>query len=359
MKYGSLHDKFDYSADGPSNGYQPCYHFGRPDGIRDRNSVNHAAIAAANQELNQQGGCATRDFELGFQQAFLDIANGGSGALPAIPPPRYWAAPYRTTWGHNKARDWFEGYQAGASSAKCDALQEAQTVPTSVYRINGKQLAVGIDGAGNFESSTTAPAVGSWGQTGMSPPGMSSPGMAQPTMSSQSPYGNYLVTPYPANPNFANPYSGATSSPMSSPYSPTQPPYSPTPSPYSLMPPTQGMQPTFVPTQAMPQAPVMPTPPMNYSPQSPTGSPWQSLMQPTQPLGAPAPVLPSPYAQWPSNPGSSVMPGPPPASGGHSIAPGMSPPPAGPVQNTLPSHNPWSRFSDFGPSGFRSEGASR
>ena len=172
MKYGSFSDKCAYWNDGPCDGYRPWYHCGSPDGIRDRKAVQHASISGANQALSEQfNGDVSRDFKFGFQQAFLDIANGGSGALPAVPPPRYWTAPYRTTWGHNKAFDWFEGYEAGANAAKCCSLREAQSVPTSVYRGSGNQVSVGLDGGGvaPIAPSMTAPPMNGWSQPSMSP----------------------------------------------------------------------------------------------------------------------------------------------------------------------------------------------
>ena len=81
MLYGSLSDKFAYWTGGPCDGYRPAYHCGPPDGLLDRKSVHHASISSANQVLDEQfGGGVSRDFRYGFQQAFLDIANGGSGA---------------------------------------------------------------------------------------------------------------------------------------------------------------------------------------------------------------------------------------------------------------------------------------
>ncbi len=156
MKYGSLSDHQDYAWSGPRRGYRPCYHYGAPDGCRDRMSVQFAAVAGANQELAEQiAGKVSSDFEFGFQQAFIDIANGGSGALPTVPPPRYWTAPYRTSWGHDKARDWFAGYQAGANSAKCGALEEAQAAPTTTVPRYDLPATTQTNG-GNFSAAPIA-----------------------------------------------------------------------------------------------------------------------------------------------------------------------------------------------------------
>ena len=205
MQYGSLSDKLHYRSDGPCDGYRPWYHCGSPDGICDRHAVRKAAIRGANQSLAQQCcGPMSRDFEFGFQQAFIDIANGGSGALPTIPPPRYWTAAYRTTWGHHKAQQWFEGYQAGASAAKCGALHEAQTVPTTACRELDPRVCSGM----NVDSNFTAP------------------------LSSSTPAGGW--DPYASNPFGMNPYWTAMPAPMPSSGS-SSPPW-PLPSGHSLAP---------------------------------------------------------------------------------------------------------------------------
>lgn len=64
------------------------------------------------------------DFRDGFEQAYEDIADGQSGAVPAIPPEKYWTAYYRSAEGKRHAQLWFEGYRAGSASAlgKKDSL---------------------------------------------------------------------------------------------------------------------------------------------------------------------------------------------------------------------------------------------
>jgi hypothetical protein len=59
----------------------------------------------------------SRDFRNGYRQAFVDRALGGNGAMPAIPPERYWTTCYRTLGGHQLAQEWFAGYAAGSAQA--------------------------------------------------------------------------------------------------------------------------------------------------------------------------------------------------------------------------------------------------
>ncbi len=129
---GSISDKHDYDQATKQMPYRPWYHFGSSDGWFDRKSTRHAAIRSANQALRRcYGDNVGHDFRQGFQQAFMDIANGGSGAVPAVPPPRYWSAPYRTVWGHEKADEWFDGYDAGGDAASQGILNDSRTVASS------------------------------------------------------------------------------------------------------------------------------------------------------------------------------------------------------------------------------------
>lgn len=314
MKNGSVRDCLSYGWWGEC--FHPHYHCGPPDGIRDHISVKKAAIKAANRALSEQNcGETSRDFEFGFQQAYIDVANGGNGALPAVPPPRYWAAPYRTTWGHNKARDWFSGYEAGASSAKCCMPANTISVPTSVYRGCDNRLAVGLDG-GSFGAAPVVNTNYGWAAGGT-------------TTHSPSPM---MSNPYPANSYSPAPYS-------MTPYGSTVPsPAMSSPSPM-MMP------------------PAMPAPPTHSVP----GSGWSNGPSPAMP-SYPPPTYSAPYT-----------PPPAPSAGGYSIPvpqnefvnPPMGPmsgpnfaPPA-PPSPSVPANNPWGQFRGISGFGFKPEGASR
>ena len=58
-----------------------------------------------------------KDYKYGFEQAFIDVAQGSQGEIPAVPPPRYWNTHYRTPLGQQAAEQWFEGYRAGVALA--------------------------------------------------------------------------------------------------------------------------------------------------------------------------------------------------------------------------------------------------
>lgn len=335
MKYGSVRDCLDYGWWGEC--FHPHYHCGAPDGIRDHVSVKKAAIKAANRALSEQNcGETSRDFEYGFQQAYIDISNGGSGALPAVPPPRYWAAPYRTTWGHNKARDWFSGYEAGASSAKCCMPANTISVPTSVYRGGDSRVAVGLDG-GSFGAAPVVNTNYGWSGGAASMTYSPSPMMGSP----------YPATPYPAASYSMNPYGGAMPAPA-----------------------MNGTMPFGVSPGASAAPPMMTPPTMNapYSEGVPGGG-WSSGPSPAFPNPTlPNSALPSPALPNYPAPNFSV---PGPAGGGYSIpappsgsvnppvpmtGPGFTPPAPQPGRS---ASNPWGQFRSLNGFGFKPEGALR
>ncbi len=57
------------------------------------------------------------DFQDGYRHAFVEVALGGDGQVPSVPPERYWSTCYRTAAGHQLAQDWFAGYVCGAGRA--------------------------------------------------------------------------------------------------------------------------------------------------------------------------------------------------------------------------------------------------
>lgn len=338
MKYGSMRDCLDYGWWGEC--FHPKYHCGPPDGIRDHVSVKKASVKAANRALSEQNcGATSRDFRFGFQQAYIDVANGGNGTLPAVPPSRYWAAPYRTTWGHNKAREWFSGYEAGASAAKCCMPSNTISVPTSVYRGCDNRLAVGLDG----ESFGTAPIVNTnYG------------GFAGGAMPPASPMigGQYPMNPYSSGRYSMSPF-GAMSAPA-----------------------MNGPVPFGGSAGVNAASPMMSPPAMNapYSEGVPGGGwssgPASSLPSYSTPYDS-VPTYPAPtFPQPPSSVPNAAIPGS--TDGGHSIPvpngvvnPAVTPmngqrlrPTAAPQRAISPS-DPWGQFRGLNGFGFKPEGALR
>jgi hypothetical protein len=59
------------------------------------------------------------DYRAGYEQAYVDVALGACGDVPALPPAHYWKNRARTPKGHQKSERWFAGYNAGAPRARC------------------------------------------------------------------------------------------------------------------------------------------------------------------------------------------------------------------------------------------------
>ena len=195
---GSISDKHDYDQAAKQLPYRPWYHFGSSDGWLDRKATQHAAIRSANQALRRcYGDQVGHDFRQGFQQAFMDIANGGSGAVPAVPPPRYWSAPYRTLWGHEKADEWFDGYDAGGDAAGQGILNDSRSVASSA------------EFEDDFDDYGAAPSNVMPHQVAPQTPGST-------VVPNQAPF----PTPVPANPTPATPQ-------VTTPPAPTTPPVTP------------------------------------------------------------------------------------------------------------------------------------
>lgn len=89
---------------------------------------------------------ASRDFSTGFVQAYVDVAEGGSGNTPAVPPERYWKRCNRTASGHGRAEEWFAGYRAGAQLAEAECNREFNQVPLSIASPLANQASYQSDG---------------------------------------------------------------------------------------------------------------------------------------------------------------------------------------------------------------------
>jgi hypothetical protein len=100
------------------------------DRIRVRHSAEHAA-AKALRETHGRFSHLSCHYEQGFEQAYIDLAEGGDGSLPAIAPERYWHCTYRSPSGQALADEWFAGYEAGVASAQSTIYNSPPVVPIS------------------------------------------------------------------------------------------------------------------------------------------------------------------------------------------------------------------------------------
>lgn len=64
----------------------------------------------------------------GFRAGYQDVASGGNGCPPALPPREFWSWQYQSGEGQAKVAAWFEGYPIGAEAAKEDGAGESQQI---------------------------------------------------------------------------------------------------------------------------------------------------------------------------------------------------------------------------------------
>jgi len=60
----------------------------------------------------------TTDYAIGWKAGYYDVATGGAGCPPVVPPRCYWKPPVFTEHDPSKRDDWYCGFVAGAASAK-------------------------------------------------------------------------------------------------------------------------------------------------------------------------------------------------------------------------------------------------
>ncbi|MBX9654031.1 hypothetical protein K2Y11_10485 [bacterium] len=73
-----------------------------------------------------------KDFGRGFREGYFDVAAGGNGCPPVIPPERYWSVRYMSTEGRARTEAWFSGYRYGAMVAEQDGVGIFMELPSSL-----------------------------------------------------------------------------------------------------------------------------------------------------------------------------------------------------------------------------------
>lgn len=74
----------------------------------------------------------SKHFKNGFRDAFYEIADGGDGTVPPVPPKKYWNAYYRSPEGKIYAQQWFNGYRVGSAIALQRGLDRMNEIATSI-----------------------------------------------------------------------------------------------------------------------------------------------------------------------------------------------------------------------------------
>ena len=103
-----------------------CHHTGL-----DEHAAGRQGLHAARCALKRCGKVSCH-FREGFEQAYIDIAQGSDGTPPGVPPERYWNTGYRNPEGHLRAEEWMAGYHAGVQGAMAEGRAQVNFIPTSV-----------------------------------------------------------------------------------------------------------------------------------------------------------------------------------------------------------------------------------
>lgn len=72
-----------------------------------------------------------RDFELGYNRGFFDLATGRDCRVPPVAPPKYWSASYQSCNTRTCVENWFVGYQKGVVAAERCGLGDFNSIPVS------------------------------------------------------------------------------------------------------------------------------------------------------------------------------------------------------------------------------------
>jgi hypothetical protein len=68
------------------------------------------------------------DYAQGFEEGYYDVASGGDGCPPPLPPEKYWRATYNSPVGQEHVKAWFQGFRDGAAAARADGVAAYGTI---------------------------------------------------------------------------------------------------------------------------------------------------------------------------------------------------------------------------------------
>jgi len=99
-------------------------------------TMAHRCRQWANQRWEEVGRCssggkeASRDYEKGFKDGFVDyLLKGGTGCPPPTPPNCYLTHKYETPEGLKAIEDWYAGFKHGSSEAIATGYRQFIVVP--------------------------------------------------------------------------------------------------------------------------------------------------------------------------------------------------------------------------------------
>lgn len=70
-----------------------------------------------------------RHFERGWRCGYLSVAKGRRACPPAVPPHQYWTHKYQSAEGRQFIVTWYDGWRAGAATAKSFGVDNCYRVP--------------------------------------------------------------------------------------------------------------------------------------------------------------------------------------------------------------------------------------
>jgi hypothetical protein len=89
-------------------------------------SYRNRAWSAKSWHANKHRFCDqqhNREFEAGYRAGYENVASGGDGCTPSLPPRQYWGWRYQSPEGQAKVGAWFAGFPHGAAAAERDGLK--------------------------------------------------------------------------------------------------------------------------------------------------------------------------------------------------------------------------------------------
>jgi len=71
-----------------------------------------------------------RHYARGWKQGYIDVAEGGEGCAPPLPPDCYHSCIFQCADGQAAIRSWYRGYQDGAQAAFACGVQQYNYIPS-------------------------------------------------------------------------------------------------------------------------------------------------------------------------------------------------------------------------------------
>jgi hypothetical protein len=97
------------------------------------NILNRYRAAAAFDSVcyAPEHACDMKDYAHGWKRGYYDMACGGNGCPPVLPPECYWSCLHQNPEGHRKVHVWYEGYRHGTIAAERTGVREWNYVGTA------------------------------------------------------------------------------------------------------------------------------------------------------------------------------------------------------------------------------------